>query len=871
MLGLLATAVLTVVMVLARVVFGTAHAFAQTQNLTGVGIGNFTLPATGDMGSNIIDAIFGTGTSAQNLVTSGLGTMLAFFSNAVLIFAGITVLWIVISAVAETARTGVPFGKHFNNLWAPVRLVVALGLLVPLGSGLNSGQYIALSLAKWGSAQATTVWGTFAQKMIASNSGGGSPASSGLGSIPLNIDSQRQFADQMFQVVLCQQVSNAYADQCLANAQSSGNCPGYVNQNTVGTIYVGSTLANTSASGTSTPTPPANQPAQIAFYEGSGGTKATGGADCGAVTVTVPSGTAGPNAATTADQAILVARSAAAANFVSLVTPLARNLAQAAVQTQANGGSVPASLNLTSAFNQYQAAFNSYLNNETGNLSSTINTYNNTLNNGMVQTAQTYGWIYAPVWLASIATQNGQVMDASQTVPSVTAPHVETLQGTAANYWTLTNSWVQKWEPPNVSVNAPQQTTTFTSIANALLQMTSQVGSNNPLGQAGTYGRALLTAGFRIIEPPDLIDCYQNPFKNPEGCRYVLTEALMQSSGPGGWNGLSTAQVKQMILSGGGGANSYAAATGLANGQTFLPDQDTLKGNLQKVVSLAGEGTSAHSVLFPIGMIMISMGFILLILTLIPFTRFVLGILNWLVMVFEAVLAAPLVSLSLLRTDGEGFAPQQFQSSMVMLFGVVIRPILMTIGLVLGLIAFNAIMEIANLLFSPTIANLNPSSDNSYLSLGVYMIFYGTLAYTLANSAFKAIDLLPNFVMGWIGQRMESRVDDASAVQQQASGFMQTMAYSSRGAPDGTTAYGQQKSAEATAKFGAGTTGAGAAAGAAGAGQPAATYQAADGQVKDIEGRMSAAPTTPATGAGTAASPAAGAPAKGTEGKSIPG
>jgi hypothetical protein len=155
-------------------------------------------------------------------------------------------------------------------------------------------------------------------------------------------------------------------------------------------------------------------------------------------------------------------------------------------------------------------------------------------------------------------------------------------------------------------------------------------------------------------------------------------------------------------------------------------------------------------------------------------------------MVFEAVLAAPLVSLSLLKTDGEGFGTQQFNTSMTMLFGVIIRPILMTIGLVLGLIAFNAIMQITNLLFAPTVQNLNPSSDVSYVSLGVYMIFYATLAYTLANSAFKAIDMLPNFVMGWIGQRMESRVDDASMVQQQAQGYMQTMAYSARSGMGGT-------------------------------------------------------------------------------------
>jgi hypothetical protein len=104
----------------------------------------------------------------------------------------------------------------------------------------------------------------------------------------------------------------------------------------------------------------------------------------------------------------------------------------------------------------------------------------------------------------------------------------------------------------------------------------------------------------------------------------------------------------------------------------------------------------------------------------------------------------------------------------------------MSIGLVLGLVAFNAIMQITNLLFEPAVNNMTPSSDNSLLTLGIYISVYASLAYTLANSAFKAIDMLPNWVMNWIGARMESRVDDASAIQQQSSSYIQTMAYSNR-------------------------------------------------------------------------------------------
>ena len=859
--AVLVTGSAAVLFALARVVFGSAHAFAQAPNQSGTGIGNFTL-APGDMGSSIIDGIFGTGTGSQSLVQSGLGTMFSMYSTMVLVFAAIIMLWIIISSVAETARTGIPFGKNFNHIWAPIRLIAALGLLIPLGSGLNSGQWVVLSLAKWGSQQATAVWGKFAEKMIAPANG---QASSGVVAAPFDVSANRQFADNLFKVVLCQQVNIASSNNCIASGSDPSTCPPMVSQNTVGTIAVSPNNLNISANGTTPPTLPDNVPNTIKWYAvDSSGAPIKNGADCGGVTVALPgaAATASQQPADAAGQAILIAQSNAAASFAQNAAPLAQQLAQTAVSR--------GNLNLPSAYNQYQAVFNKYVQGYTATISNTIGTYNSSLTNGMVQTAQTYGWIYAPVWLAKIADQNGKIMDASQTVPNVTVPPAPYAPGddTTQDAWTLANSYVGQWEPSNVSAHTSKQSQTFTTILNNLQQMTNSVGSN-PLGQLGTYGRQLLTTGFKIIEPPDMIDCYQNPFSNPDVCRYVLTEAYMQAKKTGSWGDhkLDASQVAAMAAAGPvAGLSTYQANMGLTNETTFLPDEKSLPDTLQKIVSLAGEGTSAHSVLFPIGMIMISMGFTMVILTFIPLTRFILGVLNWLMMVFEAVLAVPLMSLSLLKTDGEGFATQQFQSSMVMLFGVIIRPMLMAIGLVIGLIAFNAIMQIANTLFAPTVANFGQSSDNSFLSLGVYMIFYGTLAYTLANSAFKAIDLLPNFVMGWIGQRMESRVDDATAVQQQASGFMQTMAYSSRGTPDATSAYGQHKAHQNAQTFGTtpGAGGGNASPGVSGGmaaqagmqGPPAPSqWQMADAAVKSSESSWvgKSPSTTPAATGGTQA------------------
>lgn len=81
-----------------------------------------------------------------------------FYSIAILLVATFIFLYYVLIVVGETMQTGVPFGKRFDKVWAPIRLVVAFGLLVPVNYGLNSAQYITLYAAKIGSAFATNGW-----------------------------------------------------------------------------------------------------------------------------------------------------------------------------------------------------------------------------------------------------------------------------------------------------------------------------------------------------------------------------------------------------------------------------------------------------------------------------------------------------------------------------------------------------------------------------------------------------------------------------------------------------------------------------------------------------------------------------------------
>lgn len=146
---------------------------------------------SGNAANDVLNSIFnlhGTG-----MIPSAFGAMLRTYSNIILILAGLILIWTIITYVVESARQGQAGGKSFNHSWAPVRLVFALALLIPLSSGLNSGQYITLYLAKWGSDLASNVYKQFNNQLglgqaITQNTGG--------------VNTQQKLA-QLFDVLTC--------------------------------------------------------------------------------------------------------------------------------------------------------------------------------------------------------------------------------------------------------------------------------------------------------------------------------------------------------------------------------------------------------------------------------------------------------------------------------------------------------------------------------------------------------------------------------------------------------------------------------------------------------------------------------------------
>ena len=118
-----------------------------------------------DVAFRLLDLVFGIPSFFNskelanfNAFHNGLQAMLEFYSIGILFVSGIIIIYFIVAIVAETAQSGTPFGQRFSHSWAAVRLVLFFGLIIPITSGLNGGQFLMLASAKFGSGLATNAW-----------------------------------------------------------------------------------------------------------------------------------------------------------------------------------------------------------------------------------------------------------------------------------------------------------------------------------------------------------------------------------------------------------------------------------------------------------------------------------------------------------------------------------------------------------------------------------------------------------------------------------------------------------------------------------------------------------------------------------------
>ncbi|HUY68873.1 MAG TPA: DotA/TraY family protein, partial [Alphaproteobacteria bacterium] len=167
-------------------------------------------------------------------------------------------------------------------------------------------------------------------------------------------------------------------------------------------------------------------------------------------------------------------------------------------------------------------------------------------------------------------------------------------------------------------------------------------------------------------------------------------------------------------------------------------------------------GTAAEAlggVFGTVSVVFFTAGFMLAyFLPLIPFFKFLFGILSWIVQVLEAVIAVPLIALAHLNPEGDGLPGANGKQSYYFIFNLFLWPVLMVFGLIVGLLLFYLAASALNMMFLTAVAGTG-GLNHAHITLSriAYSIIYVVVLYLCANNAFKMVDWLPQNCIRWMG------------------------------------------------------------------------------------------------------------------------
>lgn len=668
------------------------------------------------------------------------------YYNTVILIVGVFIfIYYVVIVVGETMQTGTPFGRRFAHIWAPMRLVAAVGLLVPLNYGFNSAQYITLFAAKLGSSFATNGWIVFNKGLTEGGGAGASPTTytekESLIVRPNRIEAQKVQNLIAFMAVVrtCQK----------AYAEATKNEPQPIDIR----AYLARGDQNIAAE------MPGDYDSALQFYENGdvrvifghldqNDQKNEGGVNplCGQVTVHTNDVTqAGP---------LYMQRAYYDAISAAMTDTNLEDFAEHAVALfQSKSDIDPCSTGAAGKCTQLdpyvkkQNMVDQYL-----SFWATLPDQarqaqvDQVTNVGIPQDLMDKGWAGAGIWYNRIAQWNGSFVASVVNIPTPSRmPHVmeyveEKKRGDVKNIEAKTRFKPEFKNGEAIPFNVNYEYGIADTLSKTYSYLIDADVSGNMSGRVS--GNIFFDAINMIFGTSGLFDMRKNEDIHP----------LAQLVGIG--KGVLESTIRNLMT-----ALAFSFLGGM--GEVINPH-------------MGGMLHSASSIFVSMASVGITIGFLLFyVLPFMPFIYFFFAVSRWVKSVFEAMVGTPLWALAHLKIDGEGLSGDHARNGYFMILEIFLRPILCVFGLLAGLAVFSALARTFNNIFSLVVMNLtgfdctdcDAGAANASFGLEFrrnnvdelfYTVVYAIFVYMLATSSFKMIDQVPDFIMRWMGAGVQT-------------------------------------------------------------------------------------------------------------------
>lgn len=741
-----------------------------------------------DIAFRMLDLVFGL----ENIFNSkeianktalhdALHKLFEFYSFGIILVGALIIVYFVVAIASETAVSGTPFGKRFNKTWAPVRVILFFGLLIPLSSGINGGQYITLMTAKLGSGLASSGWIYFNKEIESANETLTGKKEQNVAHIKYS--SLSHLPGFMMVVRTCKKGYdlhydtggdgdgswwpdrwNPEGDQTGVRAWAVYRVPKGAD-----TIDESKDESDTSEGGGEKKNKDfiyQSEPFEESSYQDL--TEKSKGNFIHVVfgvkdeeEYSMHRGGVAPICGTVAFKETDIYEPGSAViqtAYYDLVKEMWQGTreidkyAESYLKHNVNIDPDPESpLPDKEYINRWLEHLKNYMGNEeSGVIKKAIDEQVEKGKWQMTQEMKDYGWAGAAIWYNKIAQQNGALVTAiHQTPAAVVYPRVmEIIAASRRKSDKLVSR--ETLYTPHYSAGG----------ANPDLAFPGEIEIARALNEVYKFWEGARVKTDQQLTGNVFVDTINTIFGTYglfEICKNTDIHPLAQLAA------LGKSMLDKAIA-------SFMSSVGVGVYSILLP--------------FVGEALSAASKFFiSIAMIGFMAGFILFyVLPFFPFIYFFFAVGGWVKGIFEAMVAIPLWALAHLRIDGEGVPGDAAIRGYFLIFEIFIRPILIIFGLLAAISIFAAMVKILNEIFYLVIANVSgsdpkasetcfkdPSSGGEELakqSLSdvyrgpldefFFTVVYTVIVYMIGISAFKLIDAIPNKVLRWMGEEIET-------------------------------------------------------------------------------------------------------------------
>jgi hypothetical protein len=730
----------------------------------------------------------------------GLQALFRFYSLALLMVAILIFLYFVIVVVVETAATGTPFGQRFQNIWAPIRLVMAVGMLVPLAHGYNTAQYITFFAAKAGSGFATNAWIGFNQASAdngikGSSSAGGS--GDGLNSNPIG-ESETLVArnPQVDFTPIVEAMSLAHACKYAhRKVYSIGTTefkvkPYFAKSPKPGASGLGA--LEVMAVGTSTGYSDAlaffnngdivirfgwSRPSDDSFKKYDGQIEPT----CGDIRIKTHSGpievefegpTTGEDAGYTGEIDPYKMISEAYYNFIlhmwndedkqfsdfaARSTELAIDTAPKVEPCDVGKGNEhlhqtePACHSKSPKNTWKQARIDHYNTEVEVKLNEAWKALKDAAPLNISHAVLDRGWGGAGIWYNKIAQINGAFISTVLDVPELDRyplvmeevrkqRRANNPQVDGLNEFSPRLAARDTRSPNDLSV-MDSRDVDIAIVLNEVYQYWFKDGFNLADADKQPSGNFIKNAVNMLLGTSGLFDIRgKNAYIHPLAQLVAIGKGLVESA------------VRNM---------AGATITSFMGGLLGAAAPHSGSGAAMKALSGFFSSTAFLG---------LTAGFILFyILPFMPFMYVFFAVGGWVKSIFEAMVGTPLWALAHLRVDGDGLPGDAASNGYFLIFEIFVRPILIVFGLIAAVLVLTAQVRVLNLTFDLMTSNVGGFNDNQSVGLGgdvsfrrseidqlFFTILYAIMVYLMATASFKLIDEIPKSILRWIGAGVSS-------------------------------------------------------------------------------------------------------------------